>query len=466
MLNAYYDPHEAARLEVATRSAERQRRFLCSLDPDSVLLDDFRELIEAAHARRANANAGAPVREKGAPLRVLLLGYAGAGNTGADVRTIETLRQLRRRFADQPLELTVFACGNIFDHPELRAANVLMPSDVYLPDALDAAMDRFDVVLNVEGSTYTSKFSDALAALLIGGVGLAAAHGRFACAYGIDAGAMSARLERFAPATARDVKIVCRSRGTAERLAGLGIATHDGADTAWAFRAAPNSLPPLPPRYAVLCPNNPFWWPVHTDVRRALELDVTGAKSPLRYGPLYFHSWDDLRAARFAAYKRSFAAIADGLRRRGYAPVLVAMEQLDRAACEEIAALLPFDVPIITRGVHSLDTVVATLESAQWVVTTRYHASVLAIANRVPVVGVSMDARIDQLFEENGLADWTIPCDERGFEQRALERIDAGIGATLDSLRDAYAALTQREIAKFEQMGLQLKRDVDAFFQR
>lgn len=439
----------------------RQRRFLSATDPDSVLLDDFRGLIEEAKQRRA----GSPVsRSRGldAPLRVLLLGYTGAGNTGADLRTIETIRQLRALFPDRRLDLTVFALGALLDHPDLRSARLFMPRSEYLPDALAQAVDEYDVVLNVEGSTYTSKFSDALAALLVGGVGLAGAGGRVACAYGVDAGAMTERLTRFATETADGVDIVCRSIGAGDRLRSLGLSVEQGADAAWRFRAAPDARVPLPPRYAVLCPNNPFWWPVQTNVKRAIELDIAGAQSALRYGPLSFHSWDDLRAARFAAYKRGFATIAEGLKRRGYAPVFVAMERLDKAACDEISALLPFDAPVLVRGEHTLDALVGTLEDAQWIVTTRYHASVMAIANRVPVVGVSMDSRIDQLFAENGLSDWALSCEARGFEHSVLERIDAGIGPKLDALRERYAAIADRESRAFAQMGERLKRRIEA----
>ena len=439
----------------------RQRRFLSALDPDTVLLDDFRELIEAAWRESGAGTTGRlGKREPSAPLRVLLLGYTGAGNTGADLRTIETIRQLRALFADRPLALTVFVLGGLLDHPDLRSVDILSLGNDYLPDAIAQAIPHFDVVLNVEGSTYTSKFSDALAALLIGGVGLAAANGRVACAYGIDAGAMSERLSRFAGATAQGVDVVCRSRGAAERLRSLGLTVEEGADAAWDFRAADDARPALPPRYAVLCPNNPFWWPVQTDVRRALELELAGASSALRYGPVSFHAWDDLRAARFDAYKRGFAAIAEGLRRRGYAPVFVAMEQLDRAACEEIAALLPFEAPVLARGADSLDAVVGTLEQAQWVVTTRYHACVMAIANRVPVVGVSMDSRIDQLFAEHGLSDWTLSCEEQGFDRGVLERIDAGVGPVLDDLRDRYARIAQDQSRGFARMGERLKQRI------
>lgn len=470
-MNAFDADHAVAHEPAAkagggsAEKLDRQRRFLCAPDPDAVLLDDFRELIDAARVQRSATpaiSALAPARRHASALRILLLGYTGAGNTGADLRTIETIRQLRVLFSDRQLELTVFALGALLDHPILRSVRVFIPRSDYLPDALAEAVEDADVVLNVEGSTYTSKFSDALAALLIGGVGLAGAHGRVACAYGVDAGAMTDRLMRFAVQTAEDVDIVCRSSGASERLRALGLVTEQGADTAWTFRAAPNARPALPARYAVLCPNNPFWWPVRTNVRRALELDAAKAQSPLRYGPLSFHSWDDQRAARFDAYKRGFAAIAEGLARRGYAPVWVAMERLDRAACEEIAGLLPFDTPVIARGDYPLDAVVATLEEAQWIVTTRYHASVVAIANRVPVVGVSMDTRIDQLFAENDLSDWSFSCDECGFDARVLERVDSGAGAALDSLRGRYAHIAQREGRTLVAMGQRLKERIEA----
>ena len=443
-------------MQGASWLSPRQQRFLTAADPDSVLLDDFRELIERASPR-------GPRPASGGMLRVLLLGYAGAGNTGADVRVVETIRQLRRLFPERVLELSVFACGDIFDHPDLRAAKLFTPGMLYLPEAFDTWVENYDLVINAEGSTYTSKFSDALAALLIGGVGLAAARGRLACAYGVDSGAMTERLTQFAKATAGGVEIVCRSRGAQKQLAELGLASQLGADTAWSFRARPGARPAmLPERYAILCPNNPFWWPVYTDVRRAIELDARCESSPLRYGPLYFHTWDDLRAARFAGYKRTFAAVAEGFARRGLTPVLVAMERLDRVACDEIAALLPFKPPVLSRDTHDLDEIVATIEQAQWAVTTRYHASVLAIANRVPVIGVSMDTRIDQLFGENGLQDWVMPCEGQWLADRILERVDAGMRPeTADELSGLYERLAGSQTRAFDDMGTALRRLVE-----
>lgn len=59
---------------------DRQRRFLCAADPDTVLLDDFETLIRAARASGASLQRESAVRARSheGPLRVLLLGYTGA----------------------------------------------------------------------------------------------------------------------------------------------------------------------------------------------------------------------------------------------------------------------------------------------------------------------------------------------------------------------------------------------------
>ncbi|MFC0402409.1 polysaccharide pyruvyl transferase family protein [Paraburkholderia rhizosphaerae] len=435
----------------------RHLRFLSAAEPDSVFLDDMQQLIDDART----AACERPPRRRGDVLRVLLLGYVGAGNTGADLRAIEIIRQLRRIFAGRALDITLFTCGELIDHPVLASVTRFQPESLYVPDALDAALPRFDVVLNVEGSTYTSKFSDALAGMLIGGVALAAAHGALACAYGVDAGAMTPRLTRFAAANATDALVFCRSSGASRQLDALGIAPRAGADTAWRFRAG--AADDLPPSFAALCPNNPYWWPVRTDARRAYLLDGADVESPLRHGPLTFHTWDEERARRFAAYKAGFATVAAGLRAQGIEPVLVAMERLDLAVCDEIAALLPFPLRIVARGRDSLDAVAAAVAHARCVVTTRYHAAVLAIAHGVPAVGVSMDSRIDRLFDDAGVHGWTFSCDDPLFGARVLEHLASCGAAERRSLRDACERFVATQRQCFDEMGLTLRDTLDAF---
>jgi hypothetical protein len=219
------------------RSFRALHRYASAEHPDAVFLDDMQARIDAARRERAGARSEHNANE-GAALRILLLGYTGPGNTGADLRTIETIAQLQRLFASREIALTLFALGTCFDHPLLAATPKVVASFPYLPDALDAAIRAADVVINVEGSTYTSKFSDTLAAVLIGGLALAQAHGRLAVAYGVDSGTMSDTLTRFVQRNAvQGGQVICRNDAACAQLATLSVAATRGGDTAWTYRA-------------------------------------------------------------------------------------------------------------------------------------------------------------------------------------------------------------------------------------
>ncbi|MFM0594555.1 polysaccharide pyruvyl transferase family protein [Paraburkholderia dilworthii] len=463
------------------RSLAALNRYASASAPDEVFLDDLQQRIGAA--RRASARGGPRARGEGlgapsasvasgastaatapgassAAPRVLLLGYSGAGNTGADLRTIETIAQLRRLLAPRVPQITLFALGDCLDHPLLADTPRLTPALPYLPDALDAAVREADFVLNVEGSTYTSKFSDSLAGVLIGGLALAHAHGRPAIAYGVDSGTMSAALTRFVERNADGGEIICRNDAARQQLASLGVLAQAGADTAWTYRARPEASDATSPAaYRVaLCPNNPFWWPVRADAARARELDARGEASPLRYGPLHFHSWDAARAEAYHAYLDRFAQIAIGLREQGYTPVLVGMEQLDRSACVDLAARLPFEIELVTRGPQTLDEVAAAVAHAACVVTTRYHAAVLAISHGVPVFGLSMDTRIERLLGEVGCTQWSAACDDADGVSAALTAIGS---LCRDEVRTAliaaYADYATSQRARIDAMGHRLR---------
>ncbi|MFM0009414.1 polysaccharide pyruvyl transferase family protein [Paraburkholderia sediminicola] len=433
------------------RSLAALNRYASAPAPDEVFLDDMQQRINAARRAPGRNDPGA---NRDAP-RVLLLGYSGAGNTGADLRTIETIAQLRRLLAPREPRITLFALGDCFDHPLLARTPRLTPSLPYLPDALDAAVRDADLVLNVEGSTYTSKFSDSLAGVLIGGIALAHAHRRPAIAYGVDSGTMSAALTRFVERNAQAGEVIFRNDAARAQLASLGVSAQPGADTAWTYRAHADACNTAPgTRRVALCPNNPFWWPVRPDAARARELDARGEASSLRYGPLHFHSWDAARAEAYHAYLDRFAQIAVGLRKQGYAPVLVGMEQLDRGACADLAARVPFPIGIVARGPHTLDEVAATVAHAACVVTTRYHAAVLAISHGVPVFGLSMDTRIERLLGEVGYGSWSAACDDNDGAQAALTAIaslqEDGVRGALIAAYGDYARLQR---ARFDAMG-------------
>ncbi|MCZ7681130.1 MAG: hypothetical protein M5U28_21030 [Sandaracinaceae bacterium] len=76
-----------------------------SLDPDRIVQLGMSGLIEAARVRH-ESDPMPPWRE-GEPLKLLLAGYVGTRNTGADVRVEEMVRQFRHLFGDDHLDLSI-----------------------------------------------------------------------------------------------------------------------------------------------------------------------------------------------------------------------------------------------------------------------------------------------------------------------------------------------------------------------
>jgi polysaccharide pyruvyl transferase WcaK-like protein len=98
--------------------------------------------------------------------------------------------------------------------------------------------------------------------------------------------------------------------------------------------------------------------------------------------------------------------------------------------------------------------VAATVAHAACVVTTRYHAAVLAISHGAPVFGLSMDARIERLLSEAGCGSWSAACDDDDGAQAALAAIaslqDDGVHGALIAAYGDYARLQR---ARFDAMG-------------
>ncbi|HVW50626.1 MAG TPA: polysaccharide pyruvyl transferase family protein [Trinickia sp.] len=434
------------------------QRYERADEPEAVFLADMLARIESARARSRREGFARASRGTGpdGPLRVLLLSYAGAGNTGADLRTIETIRQLHHLFAPRRLELELFVLGGLLDHPVLASVRKMPLHAPYIPDALDYAMPAYDLVINVEGSTYTSKFSDALAGILIGGVALAVAHGSRAFAYGVDSGKMTGALTRFAQQSADGVDILCRNDAAGRDLAALGIAARPGADCAWTYAPSRTAcVAGLGEKVVALCPTNPFWWPVTARAAPTAADSAEDIGTPPRYAGAYFHTWDRERAYAYREYVMRFARIAVQLRARGFSPVLVAMEQLDRPACADIAAQLDFQPPIVARGVAALEDVAGVVAHARCVVTTRYHAAVLALSRGVPVFGLTLDERVERLLTEAGLDGWYAACTDADGDEKALARLFDD-RQDWPALRAHCLAFANGERGRFAQMGAEL----------
>lgn len=432
--------------------------FMFSDDPEATMRGHLRAGI--AERRLASSSAAHPGDRE---LRLLLVGYSGAHNTGADSRVAEIVRQLHTLYAGVELRIGLTTIGPSL--PDALRGVEMEPISEYFPQFIHAACDRYDGILACEGSMFTSTFSDSLSAMMAGALGHAGVAGKLSVGYGGEAGAMSPALEDFVREHCAGSLLVARNRPSHERLAGLGLRVRLGADTAWTYRSpAPDQArawlaeagwdgnePVL-----VVCPINPFWWPVKPDPGRAMRLQLQGQRSEAQYGAFSFHHESDAATRRYLAYLDGLAgAVRRYRRQRRVFPVIVGMEQLDARACRDLAERIDGKPPVLVAGEQPMDRLIGVLRQADLLASSRFHALVLSMPAGVPSCGIAMDGRIEHLLRARGPADLLLQADDAALEEKlcaSLERLET----EREAIREACLCMVAAELRRLGEMGRML----------
>jgi polysaccharide pyruvyl transferase WcaK-like protein len=370
--------------------------------------------------------------------RVLLLGYLGARNTGAEMRLLTILDDVRAVFGPDAAVTVATASG---DHTRQVVTESATLQVVEIPHVFPVAVARLvrrhDVVLLVEGSTFKDSWSSALLYLFLWAAYVARRASVACVAYAVDAG----RLGRFNRVLARRVVegmdlVVVRSPAarTVLREGGVTRALVATTDTAFAYRSRPPRRPRVRPVLGV-APVNFHVWPVRPR--------LWGPAAHCYHWPYYF-SWDEQRAVRTEDLVQAWAGLVTrAVRQHGLDAQLIAMEALDDGICGLVLAALPDDVRARTTTCSASDEsptgVVARLRSLDYLVTSRYHAAVLSMEAHVPQMAVFHDERLLAVYREAGLEPHAHPHDTPDLPGR----MQAGLDALLRDAPEQRRALRQ-----------------------
>jgi polysaccharide pyruvyl transferase WcaK-like protein len=403
----------------------------------------------------------------GTKLKLLFAGYNGTRNTGSDVRVDEILRQVRRILGAENVELSVMS-----QNFELTRGYFGDAKQVHLPDVfppfLHSEVHKNDGVVACEGSMFKSKFANALTTMMIGALGIAAAQNKLSIGFGAEAGEMDPLLQKMCKRFCRDSLIITRNIESQGVLGKLGVSTELGTDTAWTFE-------PLGPEYGrkalldagwdgkmpvlAVCPINPFWWPVRASLAKWLAHSIAGAYKDSYYRTIYFH-----RSGREvdAAYEKYLTAMAGGVARytksRAVFPVLVAMEMLDRDACQRMAEKLG-GAPVFASGRYNMYEIVSILRSCGRMLSSRYHAIVTSMPAGVPSAGVTMDERIRNLMRERGHDHLLSPVDDPDLEDRIVASLEI-LDSQTEEIRSAIGGTVARNLQLMARMGMYFEEQV------
>lgn len=344
-------------------------------------------------------------------LKILLVGYNGARNTGADARVVALVEQLLSEFGENHVSLTVMTLDARQVEGYFPASVTILPFPTIFCWHLFRAASSHHAAILCEGSMLTHTFADALSMFFCQAAGIMRRQHKPCIAYGSDVAPLRPRLARLAKDMCADVRFIARSRAAHDVLKEMGFECMQGTDTAWTFhaeghRATAEAL--LKQRGWDGCKPllgvavvNPYCWPVTPSLTKWLRATITGDRR-LQYDGVYFFSDS---ASRRAAYHRYLAGMAEGIRewrdRHDAFVVIMGMERLDARACTDFMTLLDGNCTIVTSQETDVFQMTATLHCLDALVTSRYHAAVLSmLRGGMPLVAVSMDNRLDGLFGE------------------------------------------------------------------
>lgn len=408
--------------------------------------------------------AGGLQWQPGKRLRLLFAGYNGARNTGSDVRVEEMLRQVRHVLGDKNVELSVLTIN-----PRLSSGyfkkTLQLTIPAFFPPHLGKLVAEHHGAIACEGSMFKSNFGNSLSALMAGVLGVSLAQGKLAVGYGAEAGKMDPLLRQLVRRSCHDAFVLTRNEASRHVLAGLGIKSELGTDTAWTFEPAPGDVARKLLREAgwdgarpvlVVCPMNPFWWPLRPSLARKALLDRFGWFKASHARTLYFHRSGADVDRQFSRY---LGGLAEGVKRfvarTPHFVVVVGMEALDRAAVEQLGRSLA--APTFSSDTLPMYETVALLRQAALLVTSRYHAAVCSMPAGVPSIAVSMDERLENLLADRGHPELLLSVRE--------PELGAKLEATLDhahAQRERIAADTGRAVVRNLRLLADMGRHFDA----
>jgi polysaccharide pyruvyl transferase WcaK-like protein len=434
------------------------------------MMDFILEAWVSSSIERAKAvwMLGAGQRWKpGQKLKLLFAGYNGTRNMGSDVRVEEMLRQIRHILGAERVELSVMSQNFDFSRGYFEGTKQVHLPDIF-PPFLAHEVPQHDGVVACEGSMFKSKFANALTTMMIGSLGIAAAQNKLSVGYGAEAGHMDPLVAKMCARYCRNSFVITRNEESRGVLRELGVPTELGTDTAWTFE-------PRPPEYGesvlrkvgwdgrtpvlVVCPINPFEWPVKASVAKYAVRSLTGAYKDSHYRTVYFHNSGPAAEQAYGKYWNAIANAVDAFRkRRNVFVILAATERLDARPANRIAEKLG-GVPVLTSDEYNMYELVSVLRSCHMMASSRYHGIVTSMPGLVPSAGITMDERIRNLMRERGHQDLLMTVDDPELEGKLLAALEK-LSSEGESIASGIAQTVVKNLKVMARMGVYLEEEV------
>ncbi len=343
-------------------------------------------------------------------IKVLLVGYNGANNTGAEALLLSDIADVRAVLGPEAL-ITVPTLNEanlrryVQESPNLR----IVPIPTIFPFAVRRLVAEHDLIMLVEGHCYMDDSTSLLMWAYLWATHCAHTTGKPCLAYSVDAGELSPINRRLVRQEASETDlIIVRSQAAAKRLQACGVTapikvTADNAlsfqpaesDEGWIQQAWPEARSGLVGLAAV----NYYRWPV--------ALRLWGKREDCYKWPYYFSTSQEREQAA-AELANSYAAVADSLvKEHGKHIALICMEEMDETFARRVQQQMTCadQARLFSAREHSASQMTTLLRSLDLLVTSRYHGCILSLAGQVPQIAVGHDLRLKTIYDELGFTD-------------------------------------------------------------
>jgi len=405
--------------------------------------------------------------QPGEKLKLLFAGYNGTRNMGSDVRVEEMLRQIRHILGADRCDFSVMSFN--FERSRGYFENT---AQVHLPDIfppfLANEVPKHHGVVACEGSMFKSKFANALATMMIGSLGIAAAQNKLSVGYGSEAGHMDPVVRKMCARYCKNSLVITRNEESRTVLRDLGVPTELGTDTAWTFDPSPAEYGQNVLRQVgwdgqtpvlVVCPINPFEWPVKASIGKLALHTVAGAYKESHYRGPYFHTSGPAADAAYARYLNAIAnAVAAFRKQRNVFVIMVATERLDSRPANRISEKLG-GVPVLTSDQYNMYELVSILRACHIMASSRYHGIVTSMPALVPSAGITMDERIRNLMRERGHEELLMNVDDPDLEQRLLAALEI-LATDGERIADGIARTVVKNLKLMARMGVYFEEEL------
>lgn len=383
----------------------------------------------------------------------MLVGYNGANNTGAEAKLLAIIQEIR----------SVVGPDAVITVPSLNEANIrrylkesptlkikpIRPSLFFLD--IKNLVKQNDLIMLVEGSCYMDTWGSALLWCYLLATRYAHSMGKPCVAYSVDAGCASRFNSWLIRREASKTNLIlARTQKAADRLKKWHVQApiEVTADNAFSFNPNPADEGLLKKAWPEasfvvgVAAEDIYAWPV--------TIRPWASKKYLYRWPYYYtHTTESLIKSDLLA--DVLAVQADELiEDYGTHVALLSMEGLDATFGKKIQGYMKHadKTKIFTSTDYNASQMTNILRSLNLLITSRYHAGVLSLANQVPQTAIGHDLRIKDLYSDLGIEDLFVDHEDPDRYKKISDNVETlfyNYNTIKDKLRIGYEQYRERE---------------------